>query len=47
MDNGNDPPPAFHVWKFLMINMTPTNSDLNMHALKFLVVQKSHTVTHT
>ena len=40
-------PPAFHVWKFLMKNMIPINSDLNMHALTFLVVQKSHTVMHT
>ena len=23
MDNGNDPPPAFHIWKFLMENMIP------------------------
>ena len=30
MDNGNDPPrpPAFHVCKFLMKNMIPTNSGL-------------------
>ena len=23
-------PPAFHVWKFLMKNMIPTNSGLNV-----------------
>ena len=24
-------PPAFHVWKFLMKNVIPTNSDLIKH----------------
>ena len=30
MDNGNDPPNALHVWKFLMKNMIPTNSGLTL-----------------
>ena len=30
MDNGNDQP-AFHVWKFLMKNMIPTNSGLILY----------------
>ena len=32
MDNGNDLP-AFHVWKFLMKNMIPTNSGLTVLCL--------------
>ena len=31
MDNGNDPPPAYHFWKFLMKNLIPANSGLTTY----------------